>query len=106
MLGKGAQCARALRRFLMLARFPQGLFLASHQLFSLGISVGHLGFGVRDGMREKGCGDSGKSEKSEEDSGKSEKSEEDSEKSKKSASRMANTNQRLIRWSRILQGST
>ncbi|KAK1802033.1 hypothetical protein P4O66_004366 [Electrophorus voltai] len=77
MLGKGAQCARALSLFLTLARFPRGLFLELRPLVSLRISIGHLGSGVRDGLREKGCGDirySEKSEKSEEDSKKSEKS--------------------------------
>ncbi|KAK1788797.1 hypothetical protein P4O66_002606 [Electrophorus voltai] len=76
MLGKGARCARVLSLFLTPARFPRGL-LASRPLFSLRISVGHLGSGVRDGLREKGCGEirgSRKSEKSEKDSEKSEKS--------------------------------
>ncbi|KAK1792066.1 hypothetical protein P4O66_001843 [Electrophorus voltai] len=41
----------------MLARFPRGLFLTSRPLFSLRISVGHLGSGVRDSLREKGSGD-------------------------------------------------
>ncbi|KAK1803720.1 hypothetical protein P4O66_021123 [Electrophorus voltai] len=51
MLGKGARCALALSLFLTPARFPRGLFLAPHLLFSLRISVGHLGSGVTDGLR-------------------------------------------------------
>ncbi|KAK1786653.1 hypothetical protein P4O66_003095 [Electrophorus voltai] len=50
MLGKGAQCARALSLFLMPACFPQGLILTPRLLFSLRISVGHLGSGVTDGL--------------------------------------------------------
>ncbi|KAK1791361.1 hypothetical protein P4O66_013374 [Electrophorus voltai] len=48
---KGARCARALSLFLTPARFPRGLFLAPRLLFSLRISVGHLGSGVTDRLR-------------------------------------------------------
>ncbi|KAK1785846.1 hypothetical protein P4O66_003219 [Electrophorus voltai] len=42
---------RAFSLFLTPAHFPQGLFLASHPLFSLRISLGQLRSGVRSNLR-------------------------------------------------------